>query len=33
MVGADIFHVDKQTDQHDKTNSCLRNFLANAPEK
>ena len=24
-MGADIFHVDKQTDQHD--------FLANAPEK
>ena len=28
MVGADILYVDKQTDQHDKTNSCLRNFLA-----
>jgi hypothetical protein len=33
MVGADIFHVDIQTDQHDTANSCLHNFLANAPEK
>jgi hypothetical protein len=30
-VGAELFHVDRQTDRHDEDNICSRKFV-NAPK-